>query len=438
MRLPLFWRRSATAAGTYVSVVFGFLGTLVAARELGPDVFGLFAIVVAAAGFFQSLLDLTAEEALIKYGYRYSTAEDWGRLRRLFGRALRIKLVGGMGAAAALCLVAPLADSLFGAEGLMAPMLVASLLPLMQSPEGVASAVLIVHGRYDVRAGYLAFAMALRLAGLVVGSRYGLTEAVLGLVVAQLVAAGTLGAAGLVAFRRFPTAAPRPLAEDRRGVVSFVLQSSVATGILSLRGALTPLLLGMVSNPTQVGFFRVGQAPQAGFTALTSPVRLILLTEQTRDWERGAAQTVFAGVRRYSLVAACLMAVAVPPIYVFMPELVRFFYGDRYGGAATAARLMLLAGALLVVTGWAKSLPVSIGRPGLRILTHGIETAVVIPLVLVLGGIWDAAGAAAALLIATAVFCAVWLVLLVKLGREPLPGARADEIEPTPSEAMLT
>ena len=85
------WRRSATAAGTYLSVLFGFLGTLIAARELGPAGFGLFALVVAAAGFFQTLLDLTAEEALVKYGYRYATAEDWGRLRRLFSRALLVK-----------------------------------------------------------------------------------------------------------------------------------------------------------------------------------------------------------------------------------------------------------------------------------------------------------------------------------------------------------
>ncbi len=81
-------RRSATAAGIYVSVAFGFLGTLFAARQLGPDDFGLLAVVVVATGFFQSLLDLTAEEALVKYGFDYTAGESWGRLRRLFRQAL--------------------------------------------------------------------------------------------------------------------------------------------------------------------------------------------------------------------------------------------------------------------------------------------------------------------------------------------------------------
>jgi O-antigen/teichoic acid export membrane protein len=417
MRLPLLWRRSATAAGTYLSVLFGFLGTLVAARVLGPHDFGLFALVVAATSFFQTLLDLTAEEALVKYGYRYVTAEDWGRLRRLFSRALEVKVLGGALAGIAIAIAAFFADSLFGAEGLKEPMLVAALLPLLQSPEGVASAALIVRGRYDLRAVYLAVAMALRLGGLAIGSHYGLTGAVAGMVVAQAFATAALGAAGLLAFRRFPKAPRNVLGEDRRGILHFVFQSSLATGILAGRGALTPLLLGSVSNPVQVGYFRVAQAPQAGFTALTSPVRLILLTEQTAAWEAGAQHLVFAGIRRYTLGAAVLMAVIVPPVYVFMPDLIRIFYGQDYVGASNAARLMLLSAAFLVVSGWSKSFPVSIGRPGLRILAHGIETAVLIPLVLVLGSRWDATGAAGAVLAASVVFAAVWGLLVLHIRR---------------------
>ena len=65
----------------------------------------LLAIVMAAAGFFQTLLDLTVEEAVTKYGFRYATAERWGRLRRLFARALAFKGSGAVarGARAGRC-----------------------------------------------------------------------------------------------------------------------------------------------------------------------------------------------------------------------------------------------------------------------------------------------------------------------------------------------
>ncbi len=54
-------RRVATAAGLYLSVALGILGTIAAARMLGLEGFGLFATVIALVGLAQTLLDLTVE-----------------------------------------------------------------------------------------------------------------------------------------------------------------------------------------------------------------------------------------------------------------------------------------------------------------------------------------------------------------------------------------
>ena len=82
--------------------------------------------------------------------------------------------------------------------------------------------------------------------------------------------------------------------------------------------------------------------------------------------------------------------------------------------------MLLLAAAIQLVLGWTKSFPVSIGRPELRIVAHGVEVAVLLPLVIVLGARWDAAGAAGAYLAATAAFGLVWIVLLLRVRREPV------------------
>src|SRR6476659_6706061 len=118
MSSRLFWRRSAAAAGIYASAILGFLGTVIAAHAFSTRVLGLYAIVIAATGLFQTMLDLTVEEALVKYGFRFQEREDWGRLRRLFGRALELKLAGGVLAGICLLVLAPLADTLFGADDL--------------------------------------------------------------------------------------------------------------------------------------------------------------------------------------------------------------------------------------------------------------------------------------------------------------------------------
>ncbi len=390
MRSRLLWRRTAASLGTYLAVALGILATVVAAHLLGKVGFGIYSTALVATAFFQTLLDLTVEESLTKYGFAYVTREQWGRLRRLFGRALRLKLGGGLLATLALLGLAPLSDAIWG-RGLVSPLLAIAALPLAQAPENVATTALLLRERYDLRACFLALSMGLRLAGVAVGAHYGVTEAMLGIVLAQVVATAAVGVAGLVAFRRFPAAPEESLGEDRRGIVSFVLQSSAATGMVSVRTALAPLLLGVVSSTTHVGYFRIAQAPQTGFASLSSPFRLILLTEQTRDWERGRRSDVVRGVLRYSLGAAAAMAVLLPPLVWLMLQL---------------------------VLGWTKSIPVSIGRPNLRIVTHGLETAVLLPLVLVLGARWHATGAAIAMLVATVVFAFAWVVLFVQLRRE--------------------
>ena len=90
------FRRSAAAAGIYISVGFGFLATVLTKRQMDTVEFGLLSTVIVSAGFFQTLLDFTAEEALVKYGFDYTTAGDWGRLRRLFRAALVVKVAGGL------------------------------------------------------------------------------------------------------------------------------------------------------------------------------------------------------------------------------------------------------------------------------------------------------------------------------------------------------
>ncbi len=422
MQTRLLRRRSATALGLYGGFGLGLLASVLAARQLGPKEFGLFTLAVVAANFLQILFDLTVEESMIKYGFRYTTSGQWGRLRRLYRQAMYLKTLGAVLAAVVLAILAPFANAIFSTDGLTVPFLLAALLPVTYIPESPAGAALVLTGRYDIRANYTFLTALLRSIGLVIGAHFGVTEAVLGLVLGQVAGSLAVGHAAVTVFRAFPAGAPEALGEDRAEIVRFVIRSSIGSGIVSLRTSVAPLLLGLVSPTIQVGYFRASQAPQTGLTGVTAPARLILITEQTRDWEEGKTARVFAGLRRYSVWALGVMAVTVPLFYWLMPTLIRVVYKSQYEPATSAARLMLFAGAIAFVLAWTKSLPVSVGRPGLRIATESIQTVVLIPLVLWFGHRWDATGAAAAVLISTAVFAVAWLVALARLRREHVPG----------------
>src|SRR5437763_331554 len=314
MRSPVFWRRSSTAAGVYLSAALGFLGSVVAFRELGTYDFGLLALVLAA---------------------------------------------------------------------------------------------------------FLVVSMALRLAALAAGAAFGVVETVVALLAAQVLATGAIAAAALVVLRRFPAHEPTPLGEDRLPFRRFVIQSSLGSVLSPMRGLLGTLLLGAVTGPKQVSYLRIGQTPESAFASLSSPVRLILLTEQTHHVEQGRSDRAYRMLRRYVTGATALMALIVPPLLWLMPHLLRIAYGAKAGPATNAARIILLVAAIQVIWGWAKSFPVSIGRPGLRLFAQGTEIAVLIPSLLVLGALYGATGAAGGFLIAACAFAGVWTVLLVRLRREP-------------------
>ena len=419
-------RRSTTAVGVYAATVLGVGTTIAATRILGGS-YAQFAIVFAIVGFFQMLLDLTVDEALIKYGFRYVTAEDWGRLRRLFEIALGFKLVGGMLALVVIAAIAPFAHAIWG-KSLAGPLLVGAFVPLAQATETIAGCALILRDRYHVRAWFYTVSMAARLAGTAIGATHGVLGAMIGLLAGQVVASAAITFTGWSALRAFPLRASRPLGDDRADLRRFVVSSTAATSLTSGRGTLGTWLIGAIAPVAQAGYFRNAQAPLTAFAAISSPARLMLLAEQTADYERGHRDRVRRLLRRYIVYSALLMVVAVPVGWVLMPWAMQIAYGHDFRVHATqAGRVILLVGALQFVSGFSKTLPVSIGRPNLRVVSHGIEVAVFIPLLVVFGHLWGATGAALAMLVSTGVFCVVWVVILLEL-REALANVAPAEL----------
>jgi len=320
--------------------------------------------------------------------------------------------LGTLGVVAA----AGIAPWIWTVGGVQGAMLVAALIPFLQAPEGMGSAILLLRNRYDVRAWLLAWSMGLRLAAVAIGASFGLVETFVGIVIAQALSTLTMAVIGIAGLRRFPEApSSASLGDDRSALRAFAVQSTVASGLASLRGLLPTVLVGIVARPVDIGYFRIAQAPQTAFASLSAPVRLVLLAEQTRDVEQGRADRAFAFLRRYIGGTALLGIVGVPLLWLATPTLVRLVYGSRYLGASNAVRLMLVAAAIQLVFGWSKSFPVSIGRPGLRTAAHIVELVALVPLVLVFSALYGATGAAAALIGSSSVFAVFWTFQLVKL-----------------------
>lgn len=427
MQHRILWRRAATAAGIYGSALLGILASIVAARELSKLDFARFALVFAVTGLLQLFLDVTVEEVVVKFGNRYIARADWPRFHRLLRIGLVAKIGGGALGTLAIVGAAALAPWIWQTGGLRGAMLVAALVPLVQAPEGMGSAVLLLRNRYDVRAALLLWSMALRLAAVAVGASFGLVQTFFAILCAQVVATATISWVAREVLRRYPSTPAAPLGDDAAAIRAFALQSTAASGLTSLRGLLPTVLVGIVTPPLQVAYFRIAQAPQTALASLSAPVRLVLLAEQTRDVEHGHSDRAFRLLWRYIGGAVALVVVVVPLGWIVAPTLVKWVYGARWSGATEAVRLMLVAAAIQFVFGWTKSFPVSIGRPGLRTAGQALEIAVLVPAVLVLTHLHGAGGAAVAVIVSSATLGVFWLTQLGRLhsGHAGSPSRRA-------------
>ena len=421
----LMRRRVAAFAGVYGSVALGLATSLVVLRVLDPAGAGRFTIVVGLADFLAQLVWLTSDDALVKYGFRYAAGGEWGRFHRLVGVAYRCEAGAALLASLLIVAIAPFADSIFAhGAGLEKPLLVAALLPPLQALESIAAATLILNGRYDLRGIWLTISIGLRLAGIWIGAQNGVTAAVVGVVVAQVLTTVSILAISFRGLRTLPACragaarrrprADHPLRRPERRLHRADLGADVGRAAHARH---RPQLARRRVVPRGAA---PDDGPQRGVLAAADDPAQRADPRLGARAPRGGAARGFAATSRARRGAAAL---ALIPAWVLMPWLVRVIVGRQYLPAVPAARLILVAGAIQLVLSWTKTFPVTIGRPGLRLWAHGVETAVMLPLIVVLGKEWGVTGAGAAVLVSSVAFALAWVVILLRLRRTGLTPA---------------
>ena len=146
------------------------------------------------------------------------------------------------------------------------------------------------------------------------------------------------------AFRRFPAAPVEHLGEDRRGD-AHASSSTRVSPRASCRSAARSRRCSSASSRSRSRSATSGSRRRRmqGLASLSAPARLILLTEQTRDWARGRPRRFCRRAALHDRRGAAdggRRAAGVRPHAVARPVL----YGADYAGAANAARLVLVAG----------------------------------------------------------------------------------------------
>jgi O-antigen/teichoic acid export membrane protein len=429
------WKRRTrgTFAGMWLATAVGFVGTVIAARGLGPDEYGAVVYAIAITTLVASVLDFSFQEAVVHHGARAIADGDPRRLSGLIRSAVIFDALIGVVLSLIIFVAAEPLASIAGGEGIDPSLVrIAVLTVLGATIDGTTGAVLLLARRADLRAWLMALSNVFRLVFVVTAVAWGDAEAVVLAFGAAVVITGVSQAvvAWRVAWKKWTR--PEPDESPRRWLrilFPFAFQSSL-TGTIDASGdKLAKVVLIRSAGPISLGILDVAWLPISVAGLVQGPLGQALFPEQARLAAENDRPGLRKATRGYALIA---LAVAIPGAivgYLILPWLIEALYTDAYAAAITPARVMLIAAVAYLVRGWIRSLPAAIGRPIVRTRLSLLEMALLVGSMIVLSD-HGATGGAAAFAITYAVMAVVWFLMSERLLRDPMPGSPRDE---TPS-----
>jgi O-antigen/teichoic acid export membrane protein len=418
----------------------GLASVAVLTRQLGPELFGVFALIRTVAAMAEAYSNFNTWQAVIKYGMEAIAAQRTQDVKRVIKLAMWIDVST---AAIATVVIAGLAFAIPGAFGWStheAALCALYGLTVLTRAAGTCDGIFRLCDAYRAQAiaGVLqsiAPMVAVIAAALL---HSGLDGAVLAMVIGEIAGnaidmvtsfwiAAKKGYGGwwkvsLVGFR-----------ESFPGVTRFMLATNGQLTVKKTQNELDMLVVGTMLGSYSSGLFKLvkqlGRIPAYVFM----PFEQVLFAELSKSAAAGDYRGFKRLLRRFTAIVLLgglatwvVVAIAADPV-------VHVVAGEKFLGAVPALRIYMLAMVVAIVAVPTQRALIALGRPG-TLLIFDLGTLAAL-FATAIGGAygWDITGVAAAVLVHKLIQLAwsTWLVArVVKQRRARDPGP---PLEPAPT-----
>jgi O-antigen/teichoic acid export membrane protein len=386
-----------------------FVATLVLARNGGPAVVGVYALLHVLPGLLGTIVSSGLPVA-IPYFLAGPDRED----ARLPSTLVAMAATGGIAGSLLWILSLPLLGPLLFPDLSSGLVLLAGMAVFTRLVTITAKAC--SQGSEDLpgsnRVIFTEQFMFLPAYGLLwIAGIHGFATVVGGLLLADSV---TSSLAWLRLVRRhFFRTATRPSLELARRVASYGLRAQLGGVMTQLNLRLDFVLLTLLAGPAVLGVYAVASKFAELIRILGMALTYVFYPKFARE---GRSRSV-ADVRRLIPKVALLTAGVLVPLWIAAGVVIPSFYGSAFESAVTPTRIILLGLALDGVAGVIAAFLYGVGRPGLYSLGIAAGLAVTIVLDLVLIPPFETVGAAIASAVAYLTSALALVAFLWWLGR---------------------
>ncbi len=425
------WIFASRGFNSVVSVAY----LAIAARALGPEKFGAFALILTYAQLLANLVQFQSWKGIVRYGALHMAAQRSDRLERLFGFAATLDfgsaITGALIAVAGVPLIAPLLDWSQQDQLIVALFAAVLLLTTGSTPSGI----LRLSDRFDLSAYAEAVGPLTRLAGAITVWATG--GGVVGFLIVWVAAAAAQGLAkwfaavvingARLAFGRsaFQTA----VAENDR-IWRFMLQTNASNSVSLFWMQLGTLAVGAYAGAAEAGAFRLARRLAEGIVRPIEPIALAVYPELARlvaDDDHAQLRKV---VTRITIISSALALILVL-VTGFAGELIlRLFAGKEFEFAYPFLFLLSIATAIELAGFAFEPVHNAHGRSWMILRSKLIAAAVYGLLLMVLLPRAGAHGAAIA-----AIICSLLIFMQLAFSTAGLLRGKARGLEQTPGNS---
>jgi O-antigen/teichoic acid export membrane protein len=336
-------------SGQYVAASVGFVTTLLAARWLGPEAFGLAAVIMAYPAAVSSFASIKTSMVIQRYVSGFQATRRYPELLAACKLGFGVDFAVSVLATALVIATVLVFGDLPGTEGNGELIAIFALSLPLGSFVGTSIVVLFAFGRIALVAALQVVQKVLLLVAVVTALLIETTTSALVLAIAAGQAAGGLvylAVASLLLDRavgdqwwRASWASLRDFARELRSLLGWNFIGVTLTGALT---HVPVLLLGAIRSPAEAGYFRIGSTIAITADAVEAAMSRVAYStlaaiHAEADVQR-AARLVVAWSRRESLLGLLAVFAAI----ALLPALVLIGLGRDYTGMIAGTEMLLV------------------------------------------------------------------------------------------------
>lgn len=409
------------SGGLFVANVFstaagaGVLAIL--ARSLGPDAFGIWALMTSFVIAIDRLVNFQAWQALIKFGADALHLRDDRRL----GDLVRFGIAIDAGSAAigwALTIIsATVAGRLFGWSMDVTVMLSLLSVSILFKIVGTPTALLRLVGRFDTLALHQVASASVKLlvVGVIAATGPSLMRFVVGWVISEAfrglllmgLASHAIGMRGLQIVK---DGSARRGYRENSGLWRFVWTTNVHSSVKSGLTELDVLLLGVLLDASAAGMYRLIKQAGSALGLFSDPVYQVIYPDMSRAVSQRDRSLFRRLLLRPGLVLAAVVGTAVFLLAVAGAPVIRYALGQEYVRMHIPAILYLVGVWIGATTIAFHPALLALGQPGRSLRILGSSTLVYFAALAVMTNVLGLFGAG----LAYAIFYGLWAGLMIK------------------------